>query len=87
MGLHIFASASATEEAIDGYQGNGLFTHTLLKGLSGAADTDSDKRVTVNELGRYASAETARIARSAFRHAQQPSVMSYGRDWTLQSFK
>ena len=84
MGLHIFASAGAAEEAIDGYQGNGLFTHALLKGLrSEAADSNRDGRISVSELGRYASSETARIARSNFRHAQQPMVMSYGKDWTL----
>ena len=84
MGLHIFACASAAEEAIDGHQGNGLFTHTLLKGLrSGAADANGDKQVSVSELGRYASRETARIAQGTFRHAQQPVAMSYGKDWTL----
>jgi hypothetical protein len=33
MGLHILASASATEEAIDGYKGNGLFTHSMLQAM------------------------------------------------------
>ena len=34
MGLHIYASANSKEQAMDGYQGNGLFTYTLLDGLN-----------------------------------------------------
>ena len=34
MGLHIYASANSKEAAMDGYQGNGLFTYTLLDGLN-----------------------------------------------------
>jgi hypothetical protein len=73
VGLYIFAYASAAEEALDGYQGNG--PHTLLKGLrSGAADANGDKQISVSELGRYARRETARIAQATFPHAQQPGV-------------
>jgi WD40 repeat protein len=83
MGLHVFASASATEEAIDGYQGNGLFTHTLLKGLaSNVADKNGDKQVTVNELGDFAKRETMRIAR-VMRHSQEPLLMNFGKDVTV----
>jgi WD40 repeat protein len=83
MGLHVFASASATEEAIDGYQGNGLFTHALLKGLNtGAADRNGDKAVTIKELGDYARRETMRIAR-ALRHSQEPLLMNFGKDVTV----
>ncbi len=83
MGLHVFASASATEEAIDGYQGNGLFTHALLKGLNtGAADRNGDRNVTIKELGDYARRETMRIAR-ALRHSQEPLLMNFGKDVTV----
>ena len=83
MGLHVFASASATEEALDGYQGNGLFTHTLVKGLnSGLADKNGDKQVTINELGDFARRETMRIAR-ILRHNQEPLLLNFGKDVTV----
>ncbi|MET0311632.1 MAG: caspase family protein, partial [Burkholderiaceae bacterium] len=83
MGLHLFASASATEEALDGYKGNGLFTHSLLEALgTQKADRNADRRVTVNEMGDFARRETMRIAR-LLRHNQEPLLMSFGKDVTV----
>ena len=83
MGLHIFASASATEEALDGFQGNGLFTHTLLKGLRTAeADKNADRLLTVSELGDYARRETMRLSRS-IKLSQEPLLMNFGKDVTV----
>ncbi|MDD5249134.1 MAG: caspase family protein [Rhodocyclaceae bacterium] len=81
MGLHVFASASATEEAVDGYEGNGLFTHTLLMGLNTSdADQNADHVVTIDELGEYARRETQRIAHQTFRRSQDPLLMNFGKD-------
>ena len=80
MGLHIFASASATEEALDGFEGNGLFTHTLLKGLrTGVADKNTDRVVTVRELGEYARQETMLLSKK-LRMNQEPLLMNFGKD-------
>lgn len=87
MGLHVFASAAATEEAMDGYGGNGLFTHNLLLGLrSGVADANADKTITVNELGDYARAETIRVAR-LLRKRQEPLLMNFGKDVTVYELR
>ncbi|MBC7377607.1 MAG: hypothetical protein H7346_09275 [Burkholderiaceae bacterium] len=87
MGLHVFASASATEEAMDGYDGNGLFTHNLLLGLkTGAADANADKAVTINELGDYARAETIRVARLLHRR-QEPLLLNFGKDVTVYELR
>lgn len=83
MGLHLFASAADTQEAIDSYEGNGLFTHTLLKGLrTRAADRDGDKLITINELGEYARRETTTISRGV-GHSQVPLLMNIGKDVPL----
>lgn len=83
MGLHMFASASATEEALDGYKGNGLFTHSLLQAMATPrADRNADRRVTINELGDFARRETMRVAR-LLRHNQEPLLMSFGKDVTV----
>lgn len=41
---------------------NSLFTHFLVKGLEGKADLDSDGRITVDELYKYANDEIAKLA-------------------------
>lgn len=80
-GMHVFAASNTTQEALDGYQGNGLFTHTLLTGLGEPmpADANHDRKVTVSELGRYAREQTRRIARS-MDHAQDPLIVHQGED-------
>jgi WD40 repeat protein len=84
MGLHIYASASDKQTALDGYRGNGLFTHTLLDGLNNnrQADKNQDGRVTVAGLGDYAKRRTAEISKQ-IGHAQTPLIINFGRDSAL----
>ena len=57
-----------TEAALElGALGHGLFTHSLLEGLRGAADRDRDRTVTLQELYDYVEAEVRRTARSVGR--------------------
>jgi WD40 repeat protein len=81
MGLHIYASASSVQEALDGYKGNGLFTHTLLDGLNNKleADVNHDRTVSLAELGDFARQKTAAIARKIGYH-QTPLIINYGKD-------
>lgn len=60
MGLHIYASAQATELANDGSpNANGVFTGQLLRGLKDArADRDRDGFTSVVELGNYVKQAT-----------------------------
>lgn len=84
MGLHVYASAGSTQTAIDGYQGNGLFTHALLKGMAEAKATDrnGDGRVSVVELGQRARRETIDISRQ-LGYLQSPNIINFGRDNAL----
>jgi WD40 repeat protein len=81
MGLHIYASANSIQEALDGYQGNGLFTYTLLDGLNNKkeADKNSDNTISVVELGEYAKQTTTEISRKS-GHAQTPLIINFGKD-------
>jgi hypothetical protein len=81
MGLHIYTSASSMQEAIDGYQGNGLFTHTLLDGLANKREVDinNDNKISVVELGRYSKSSTAEISKK-LGHSQTPLIINFGRD-------
>ena len=53
--------------------GSSYFTHSLLAGLRGAADSVGDGRVTLNELYRYAYTETLAKTETSLYGAQHPS--------------
>jgi dipeptidyl aminopeptidase/acylaminoacyl peptidase len=84
MGLHIFASAGSVQTAMDGFKGNGLYTHTLLQGIGNGKDVDSEKdgTVTVTKLGRYSKNKTTEIS-SKLGQPQTPFIINFGRDNTL----
>ncbi len=81
MGLHIYASASDKQSAMDGYKGNGLFTYTLLEGLNNnrEADRNKDGTVTVVGLGEYSKKKTALISKEV-GHSQTPLIINFGKD-------
>jgi WD40 repeat protein len=88
MGLHVFASASSAEEALDGHQGNGLFTHALLAGLNNnaRADRNADKQISLAELGSYSKDQTREIA-ATLKHKQEPLIINFGQDTPVYRLK
>ncbi|OPY84699.1 MAG: WD domain, G-beta repeat [Smithella sp. PtaU1.Bin162] len=84
MGLHIYASASDKQAAMDGYKGNGLFTHALLDGLNNnkEADKNKDGKVSIVGLGEYSRKMTANISKQ-IGHEQTPLIINFGKDSPL----
>jgi hypothetical protein len=84
MGLHIYASAGSVQTAMDGYKGNGLYTHTLLAGLKNGKAVDKDKSgsVTVKSLGIYSKEMTTELS-SKLGHPQTPLIIDFGKDSRL----
>jgi len=84
MGLHIYASAGSVQTALDGYQGNGLYTHALLAGLKNGAVVDTGKSgaVTVRSLGIYSREMTTQVS-SKLGHPQTPVIINFGKDSSL----
>lgn len=84
MGLHIYASAGSVQTALDGYQGNGLYTHTLLEGLKNGPAVDKEKSgtVTVKSLGIYSREMTTKISQK-LSHPQTPLIINFGKDSRL----
>ncbi|MEO5344664.1 MAG: hypothetical protein H7842_15355, partial [Gammaproteobacteria bacterium SHHR-1] len=84
MGLHLYASAAATEQALDGQPGqNGLFTESLLASLNGQAqDDDSDQHIGIKELGKYTKQGTEQRLKQRYgaQHQQSPKFMHFGQD-------
>lgn len=86
MGLHIYASASSLQEAMDGYNGNGLFSHALLDGLNNnkGADKNSDGKVSLVELGGHSKMTTVEISKK-IGHTQTPLIINFGKDNAVYS--
>lgn len=53
--------------------GGSFFTHALISGLRGAADTVTDGRITLDELRQFASQETRRKTENTTGGVQHPS--------------
>jgi WD40 repeat protein len=88
MGLHIYASANDKQSALDGYQGNGLFTYTLLDGLNNKreADKNQDKQISLTELGEYSKTLTIEISKK-IGHTQTPFIINFGKDSAVYNLR
>jgi hypothetical protein len=88
MGLHIYASASDQQTAIDGYKGNGLFTYTILEGLNNNKEIDknNDGKISLVELGGYARQATADRSKE-MGHTQTPFILHYGKDTPIYQLR
>jgi len=68
------ASASVDEQAQESERvGGSFFTHYLVSGLRGAADTSQDRRVTLNEAYHHAFHETLARTQSTLGGPQHPN--------------
>jgi len=67
----ILAAAKATQLSVE-YNENGLFTGSLVRGLRGEADGNSDGTVTVAEIAAYVSRVVPGIAEREFGMQQEP---------------
>jgi WD40 repeat protein len=88
MGLHIYASASDKQAAMDGYKGNGLFTYTLLDGLNNnrQADRNKDGKVSVMGLGGYSKERTTQLSKE-IGHSQTPLIINFGKDYPIYQLR
>jgi len=73
-GYAFLTSSSANESSQESDKiASSYFTHSLVAGLRGAADTVGDGQVTLNELYRYAYAETMARTETSLYGTQHPS--------------
>jgi uncharacterized caspase-like protein len=92
MGLHMFASAQATEAALDGKPGtNGAFTAQLLEGIKGAAPKNAQGQISVISLGEFAKRKTveatsAKTNDGTKRSTQTPVIYHFGQDAALANY-
>ncbi|MBI4676781.1 MAG: caspase family protein [Elusimicrobia bacterium] len=84
-GVHVVAASSRDQIAAEVKDlGHGVFTHTLLEGLRGAADgAPKDGMVTVREILSYVESELPAVSRKYKAQPQYPVVDSRGMDFPL----
>jgi len=70
----IFSAATATQNAVEGYNGHGVFTYAVAEGLKGKADVGGDGFVTTIELQGCIDEEVPKITATMANSAQQSMV-------------
>ena len=83
VGSTILCAATSAQEALEGYQGHGLFTRVLADGLLGAADSDGDGFVKTLELADYVEDKVAELAEEVYQRKQFPIVSPSGMGFPL----
>jgi WD40 repeat protein len=83
MGTTVLAASTSTQEALEGYQGHGLFTYVVAAGLSGEGDVDKNGFVTTLGLAHYVDDQVPDLAEQQFKRAQYPTVETNGQEFPL----
>jgi len=78
VGSTVLAASSSVQEALEGYEGHGLFTYVVTEGMKGKADSDGDGFVKTTELANYVDDEVPRLAEKVFNRNQYPMVSPSG---------
>lgn len=67
--------------------GHGIFTYALLEGITGAADANNDKKLTVRELSTFIENKVPELSEKYKGTAQFPSAYSFGNDFPIVIYK
>jgi uncharacterized caspase-like protein len=71
-GALVLAAAESAQDALEGYQGHGIFTFALLEALQGKADSNNDGFVSTFELQEYVIKRADELAEKVFKKTQSP---------------
>ncbi|MBI5211463.1 MAG: caspase family protein [Elusimicrobia bacterium] len=88
-GVHVVAASTQDQIAAEVKAlGHGVFTHTLLEGLSGRADgSPKDGAVTVRELLSFVESRLPEVSQKYRAQAQYPVVDSRGMDFPISAVR
>jgi WD40 repeat protein len=87
VGSTILSAATSMQEALEGYQGHGLFTYVLTEGLKGKADKGNTGYVRTTELADYVDNEVPTLAEKIFKKAQYPTISISGQAFPIGKVK
>jgi len=83
-GVHIVAASTKDQYAVEVKTlGHGVFTHTLLAGIKGAAAAGGQKTITVRRLLAFVEERLPEVSKKYKQEAQYPVVYSRGMDFPL----
>ena len=83
VGSTILSASTSMQEALEGYQGHGLFTYVLAEGLKGKADKGNTGYVKTTELADYVDNEVPTLAEKIFKKAQYPTISISGQTFPI----
>ena len=83
VGSTILSASTSIQEALEGYQGHGLFTYVLAEGLKGKADKGNTGYVKTTELADYVDNEVPALAEKVFKRAQYPTISISGQGFPI----
>lgn len=83
VGSTILSASTSMQEALEGYQGHGLFTYVLAEGLKGKADKGNTGYVKTTELADYVDNEVPPLAEKIFKKAQYPTISISGQTFPI----
>ena len=83
VGSTILSASTSLQEALEGYQGHGLFTYVLTEGLKGKADKGKTGYIKTTELADYVDTEVPALAEKVFKRAQYPTISISGRAFPI----
>ena len=87
VGSTILMATTSVQEALEGYNGHGVFTFVVSEGLSGKADSDKDGFIKTTELANYIDDEVPLLAERVFKKAQYPTVSPSGMAFPIGKVK
>lgn len=87
VGSTILSASTSVQEALEGYQGHGLFTWVLTQGMLGKADKGRTGVVQTMELAAYVEVEVPELAERIFRRAQFPTASISGHGFPVGTVK
>jgi len=87
VGSMILSASTTQQEALEGYQGHGLFTYVLAEGIKGNADKDKDGIIRTIELADYVDLRVPEIAEKVFKRAQYPTATPSGQAFPIGKAK
>lgn len=83
VGSTVLSASTSIQEALEGYQGHGLFTYVLVEGLKGKADKVKSGYIRTTELADYVDSEVPELAEKVFNRAQYPTVSISGQSFPI----
>lgn len=83
VGSTILSASTSSQEALEGYQGHGLFTWVLAEGLKGKADKAKSGYVKTTDIADYVGEEVPNLAERVFKRAQYPTISMSGQPFPV----